>query len=76
MPNEGTDTALVYIDHYVLAANVENGLAELTTGQTLTGNDGDNWLLGNVGNDTLIGGAGNDVARWRRRRRHLDRRHG
>ena len=61
MPNEGSDAALVYIDNYVLAANVENGLAELTTGQTLTGNDGDNWLLGNVGNDTLIGGAGNDA---------------
>jgi Ca2+-binding RTX toxin-like protein/subtilisin-like proprotein convertase family protein len=58
--NEGTDAALVYIDNYVLADNVENGLAELTGGQTLTGNDGDNWLLGNVGNDTLIGGAGND----------------
>jgi Ca2+-binding RTX toxin-like protein/subtilisin-like proprotein convertase family protein len=59
--NEGTDIACVYIHDYVLAANVENGQAELTTGQTLTGNDGDNWLHGNVGNDTLIGGAGNDI---------------
>jgi Ca2+-binding RTX toxin-like protein len=59
--NDGTDIAYVYIDNYVLAANVENGQAELTTGQTLTGNDSDNWLHGNVGNDILIGGAGNDI---------------
>ena len=59
-PNEGTDLAHVYISNYVLAANVENGVAELVTGQTLTGNDGDNWMLGNVGNDTLIGGLGSD----------------
>jgi Ca2+-binding RTX toxin-like protein/subtilisin-like proprotein convertase family protein len=58
---EGADAALVYVDHYTLAANVENGIAELTGGQTLTGNDLDNWLLGNAGNDTLIGGAGNDA---------------
>jgi Ca2+-binding RTX toxin-like protein/subtilisin-like proprotein convertase family protein len=58
--NEGTDAALVYIDHYTLVANVENGMAELAGGQTLSGNDLDNWLLGNAGNDTLIGGAGND----------------
>ncbi len=59
--NDGTDIAYVYIDHYVLAANVENGQAGLTTGQTLTGNDEDNCLHGNIGNDTLIGGAGNDT---------------
>ncbi|WP_375411312.1 calcium-binding protein [uncultured Bradyrhizobium sp.] len=58
--SKGTDAALVYIDHYTLSANVENGLAELIGGQTLSGNALDNWLLGNVGNDTLIGGAGND----------------
>jgi Ca2+-binding RTX toxin-like protein/subtilisin-like proprotein convertase family protein len=58
--NEGADAALVYIDHYTLAANVENGMAQLAAGQMLSGNDLDNWLLGNVGNDTLIGGAGND----------------
>ena len=48
-PNEGTDLALVYIDNYVLPANVENGHAELTTGQTLTGNDEDNCLAGKCG---------------------------
>ena len=59
--SEGIDAARVYVDHYALAANIENGLAQLTGGQTLTGNDLDNWLLGNAGNDTLIGGAGNDA---------------
>ncbi len=59
--NEGADIAHVYIHDYVLAANVENGQAELTSGQILSGNDGDNWLHGNVGNDTLVGGAGNDI---------------
>ncbi|HEV7881283.1 S8 family serine peptidase [Bradyrhizobium sp.] len=59
--NEGTDTGLVYMSSYVLGANIENASAELTSGQTLTGNDGDNWLRGNVGNDTLVGGAGNDT---------------
>lgn len=59
--NEGADAALVYVNNYVLADNVENAMAELTSGQTLTGNDGDNWLVGNVGNDTLVGGNGNDV---------------
>ena len=55
--NEGTNTAYVYIADYVLVQNVENGQAGLTTGQTLTGNDGDNWLHGNIGNDILKGGA-------------------
>lgn len=59
--NEGSDTALVYVNNYVLEANIENASAELTSGQTVTGNNGDNWLHGNVGNDTLIGGAGNDT---------------
>jgi Ca2+-binding RTX toxin-like protein len=58
---EGTDIAHVYLSSYVLAQNVENGQAELSTGQTLAGNDGDNWLHGNVGNDVLNGGAGNDT---------------
>ena len=62
-PNEGTDTARVYINYYVLAANVENGTIELTGGQILTGNDRDNALDGNAGNDTLIGGFGNDTLR-------------
>ena len=60
-PNEGTDIAHAYSNNYVRAANVENGVGELTGGQTLSGNDGNNWMLGNAGNDTLIGGLGNDT---------------
>ncbi|HZO47325.1 MAG TPA: hypothetical protein VFB68_15625 [Xanthobacteraceae bacterium] len=59
--NEGTDTAIVYANNYVLAANVENGSAGLAAGQTLTGNDLNNTLGGNTGTDTLNGGAGNDA---------------
>lgn len=58
---EGTDTVRAFFNNYVLGANLENAEAGLITGQTLTGNDGDNHLLGNIGNDVLIGGIGNDI---------------
>ncbi|MBR0850307.1 S8 family serine peptidase [Bradyrhizobium diazoefficiens] len=59
--NEGNDSVRTYVDHYVLGANLENCYVELTTGQTITGNDAGDCLYGNIGNDTLIGGAGNDT---------------
>ncbi|WP_141653106.1 beta strand repeat-containing protein [Phenylobacterium immobile] len=61
---------------FVLTAQVENALAESTTGgvtalavnftgnglnNTLTGNDAANILAGGAGADSLIGGAGNDT---------------
>jgi Ca2+-binding RTX toxin-like protein len=66
---EGTDTALVSITSYTLAANVENlnsvGSAFFTgIGNTLNnvinGGDAGSKLDGGAGNDTLIGGKGND----------------
>lgn len=55
------DAVLVTVNNYTLAANVEVGAVNVTTGLTLTGNGLDNILYGNVGNDTLIGGTGNDT---------------
>src|SRR5262245_33401972 len=57
---EGTDTIHVTVSGYTLAANVEIGVIDLTSGATLTGNSLDNTLYGNSGNDTLDGGAGTD----------------
>ena len=59
-PGEGIDTAYVSVSGYTLADNVEIGVVGTTTGITLSGNSGDNYLYGNSGDDTLIGGAGND----------------
>ena len=59
---EGTgDAVLVTVNNYTLAANVEVGAVNVTTGLTLTGNELDNILYGNIGNDTLNGGVGNDT---------------
>src|SRR5215510_5004418 len=57
---EGTDTVYATVSGYTLAANVEIGMIDLTSGATLTGNSLDNTLYGNSGNDTLDGGAGTD----------------
>src|SRR5262245_18563135 len=50
---EGTDTAIAYVNNYVLAANVENLYAGLTSGMTLTGNGSSNTVAGSSGNDIL-----------------------
>ena len=61
LAGEGTDTAYCYGD-YTLAsgASVEYFYLDVTTGQTLTGNELANNLRGNNGNDTLSGLEGND----------------
>src|SRR5947199_7682235 len=53
-PGEGIDTAYVSVNNYALAENVELGAVATSTGMTLSGNSGDNWLWGNAGDDTLI----------------------
>ena len=75
-PNEGNGHRVyVYIDHYVLGANLENCYAELTTGQTITGNDSGDCLYGNIGNDTLLRRRRQRrPGRWRRQRHHGRRR--
>ncbi|QKS30942.1 MAG: S8 family serine peptidase [Candidatus Accumulibacter similis] len=59
---QGTDSAYCYGD-YTLATgvSVEYLYLNVTTGQTLTGNELANNLRGNNGNDTLIGLEGNDT---------------
>ncbi len=68
--NEGTDTALVLIDNYQLAANVERayliGASVVNAqgnelGNTIYGNGSNNLIFGNGGSDRLVGGAGNDT---------------
>ncbi|HZO47266.1 MAG TPA: PQQ-dependent sugar dehydrogenase [Xanthobacteraceae bacterium] len=56
----GIDTAIVYVNNYVLTANVERGNVGLFGGLTLAGNGLDNTLGGNSGADTLNGGGGAD----------------
>lgn len=68
-PNQGIDTALIFVD-YVLPSNVENVELQERDNLSATGNDldnrilgnrGDNFLSGEGGNDTLIGGGGDDT---------------
>ncbi|TLD45002.1 MAG: Calcium-dependent protease [Accumulibacter sp.] len=62
LPGQGIDEAYCYGD-YTLATgvSVEYLYLNVTTGQTLTGNELANNLRGNNGNDTLIGLEGNDT---------------
>jgi Ca2+-binding RTX toxin-like protein len=56
---EGTDEVRTAIS-FTLGANVENLTGTGSTGQTLTGNGGDNRIVGGTGDDVLNGGTGND----------------
>ena len=61
VPAGGTDIALVAINSYTLAANVEN-MTFIGTGDFVgTGNTGNNVITGGAGADILNGGAGNDT---------------
>jgi len=59
---QGTDEIRTALANYSIAAiaNVENLTGTSASGQSLTGNAGDNVIRGAGGNDTLIGGGGND----------------
>jgi Ca2+-binding RTX toxin-like protein len=59
--NEGLDTVTTTAVSYTLGNNIEilNGM--LSTGQTLIGNGGDNYILAGNGDDVIDGGAGNDA---------------
>ncbi|MGI4950914.1 MAG: beta strand repeat-containing protein, partial [Janthinobacterium lividum] len=59
--NNGTDTAIVFVNAYTLANNVENMTFAGTGSFTGTGNGLANILTGGAGNDTLNGGGGNDT---------------
>ncbi len=57
----GTDTVDTTLASYTLSGNVENLVGDLDTGQTLTGNGGDNGIEAGNGNDTIDGAAGDDT---------------
>ncbi len=57
----GTDEARTSLASYMLAANVENLTGLSSSGQSLTGNAGDNVIIANSGNDIVEGGDGNDA---------------
>jgi VCBS repeat-containing protein len=61
--NEGTDRVLTSLASYSIAnrPNVENLTGLSNSGQTLTGNAGDNVIIGGSGDDKLFGGLGRDV---------------
>lgn len=65
----GSDTAIVHVENYTLAANVEkmvladpvaNGTGN-DLANTITGNAANNVLDGGLGNDVMVGGLGNDT---------------
>ncbi|RSU56277.1 calcium-binding protein [Sphingobium yanoikuyae] len=58
---EGVDEVRTSLASYLLPANFEKLTGTSASGQALTGNGGDNYIVGNVGIDTIAGGAGNDV---------------
>jgi hypothetical protein len=59
--NGGTTTVDTWAKSYTLAHGVDDLVAHGNFAHTLTGNDGNNWIVGSNGNDVLHGGAGNDV---------------
>lgn len=59
--NQGTDTVRTSLAIYGLAANVENLLGTLATGQRLSGNGLNNVIVAGNGNDIINGGAGADT---------------
>ena len=71
LAGEGVDTVQTTLNHYFLAANVEN-MSFTGTGNfagagnalanVITGGDGSDTLTGGGGNDTLNGGLGRDIA--------------
>jgi Ca2+-binding RTX toxin-like protein len=60
---EGTDRVLTALASYSILnrPNIENLTGLAATGQSLTGNDGDNVIISDGGNDQLFGGLGHDV---------------
>jgi Ca2+-binding RTX toxin-like protein len=62
-PNEGTDVVLTALAVYSIAnlPNIENLTGLASSGQILSGNDGDNVVIGGSGDDILFGGLGRDV---------------
>jgi Ca2+-binding RTX toxin-like protein len=60
---EGIDTVVVARGSYTLPTHVENAEAQFSgSGQTITGNAGNNRLTGSLGADVLVLGDGDDVA--------------
>ncbi|HEX8308565.1 MAG TPA: M10 family metallopeptidase C-terminal domain-containing protein [Allosphingosinicella sp.] len=60
LAGEGTDEVRTALAAYTLAANLENLRGLSSSGQALTGNGLDNFILGGAGTDTIVGGGGND----------------
>jgi Ca2+-binding RTX toxin-like protein len=58
---EGNDTVYVQTASYSNASEIENFIAVLTSGTTITGGGNDNVITGNIGDDTLDGSDGNDT---------------
>jgi Ca2+-binding RTX toxin-like protein len=60
LPGQGYDEVRTGLAAYTLHANVEKLTGTAATGQSLTGNSGDNMIAGGAGNDILDGAAGTD----------------
>jgi Ca2+-binding RTX toxin-like protein len=59
--NQGIDTVETTLVSYTLGNNLEILHGMLSTGQALSGNGGDNYILAGDGDDVIDGGAGNDA---------------
>jgi Ca2+-binding RTX toxin-like protein len=57
----GTDTIETSLASYILGANLENLTGTSDSGQSLSGNGGDNLITGGTGDDRLDGGGGTDT---------------